>query len=263
MPDMDVTELAKSIPDKVWVSLVDTATQMVRQLFYPITATTEGVGKLIETKFSMLTDPERVLAAETINSAVSVIKKRNDSIDDNFKPKVIIDILQSSSVETDEYVRDIWARLLATELSEGTVHPEIPNVLRRMTSIDAKILKIIASDNYEISKSEYKKYSLFSFEILENLNLIHRDHETDLLKITLTNLGKAFWDIVRDQPLSNDEVMDNLNIEFDGLRYIHNGNRYENIEDAILQAKLLISKNNGWLLGMNLRSWNETQLMIK
>ncbi|WP_045390388.1 hypothetical protein, partial [Vibrio rotiferianus] len=60
-----------SIPKEVWGAAID----IVNMLVYPITATTMGVGKLIEQKFETLNDVQKVIAEQTLREATEKVKK--------------------------------------------------------------------------------------------------------------------------------------------------------------------------------------------
>ena len=107
-----ITEVAKSIPDEAWLILVRSATETVRQLLAPLTATSEGIGKIISSKFDRLTEGEKLLAADTMNAASNIIHKKGNVVGNNYKPQVLISILENSALETDLELRDAWAMLL-------------------------------------------------------------------------------------------------------------------------------------------------------
>ncbi|WP_049629467.1 hypothetical protein [Cellvibrio sp. pealriver] len=48
-------EFLKEVPKEVWCATVD----LINKLLYPVTATTVGVGKLIEHKFSTLNEIQK------------------------------------------------------------------------------------------------------------------------------------------------------------------------------------------------------------
>jgi len=120
------------------------------------------------------------------------------------KPDVVASVLVESSKQTDMNLRELWANLLAQELLGGTVHPEVVNILKRLTSEDAQTLAKIAEENpdgdyitsfkssvfgvksgseAEMSigllglKATMRKRPKFSFseKLLESLNLIERE----------------------------------------------------------------------------------------
>ena len=56
------SEIIKTIPQEVWGKTID----VINKIIYPVTATTLGIGKLIETKFSTLNDVQKIIAEQTI-----------------------------------------------------------------------------------------------------------------------------------------------------------------------------------------------------
>ncbi len=211
-------QIAKAIPEKAWVKLVDTACVTFRESLAPITATTSGVGRLIEAKFDRLVDAEKVLASENMSKAKAKVDDSNQKPNGMAKPTVIIAAVESSGSETDVVMRELWSNLLAKEIISGSVHPEFPKILNRLSSNDAQVLAQIAekeksfnpivadllnklfSKFYEgldpITKiyisSTIKNDSSFTHEHLADLNLIcMRDKAW---RITLT--GKKFIEIV-------------------------------------------------------------------
>jgi hypothetical protein len=64
-----IGKVAKAIPAKSWNILVTTACDTFSQLIAPITATTYGLGRLIQAKFNGMTDVQKVLAADAVNRA--------------------------------------------------------------------------------------------------------------------------------------------------------------------------------------------------
>jgi len=70
-----VGKLAKAIPQKAWVQVVDTACKTFSDAIAPLTALTSGIGRLIEAKFDCLVDAEKVLAAGTMAGAQEKVVK--------------------------------------------------------------------------------------------------------------------------------------------------------------------------------------------
>ena len=58
-------EFLKEVPKEVWCATVD----LINKLLYPVTATTVGVGKLIEHKFSTLNEIQKIIAKKTLEEA--------------------------------------------------------------------------------------------------------------------------------------------------------------------------------------------------
>ncbi len=141
--DIDITGIGKAmeaVPDDVWKQVSTLACDSLRQFLSPLTSLAGGVGRLVEAKFDKLIDAEKLLAAETLKSASKKITNSGKQVSNEFKPKIILDVVDSSSKETEFELRELWANLLAQELTQGSVHPHIPRLLSQMTTSDARTL---------------------------------------------------------------------------------------------------------------------------
>ena len=54
-------QLAKAIPEAGWLQIIDTACKTFTDILAPITATSAGVGALIQAKFDSMTDVQRYM----------------------------------------------------------------------------------------------------------------------------------------------------------------------------------------------------------
>ena len=188
-----ISEIAKAIPDKSWNRMVKTACTTFENLLSPITQTTGGLGRLIKAKFDNLVDGEKVLVTETFSKANEKVEKSGKEPGATQNLNVIIRVIEESSRQTDQKIRDLWSNLLANEIIDGTVHPEVVSILSRLSSSDAKVLAEI--DNMNVGKKEIRHLALeafasafsvnifiqkekpketFSEKLLESLNLIKR-----------------------------------------------------------------------------------------
>jgi hypothetical protein len=203
-----IGKVAKAIPPKAWVQIVDTACVSFRELMAPLTATTSGIGRLIESKFDRLIDAERVLAAETVQKALDkVSRKKSTGMPTIKSARVVIAVLEKSSIETDPVLRELWANLLATEFSSGEVHPEFPVVLGKLSSQDAQVLAQVAQSSMARNTQlfrvvndllsafklmgvqlRFREERTYIHEHLENLKLIDVDRST----FALTLFGQEF-----------------------------------------------------------------------
>ena len=209
-------KLAKAIPAKVWTQVVETACVTFTSAIAPFTATTSGIGRLITAKFDRLVDAEKLLASETMARAAEKVTKSRKVPNGTAKASVVIAAIESSATETDSILRELWANLLAQEIVTGTVHPEFPRILSRLSSTDAQVLAQIAeregSKSAEL-KGAFKRFSAsisilggtlsildpdeegsFTHEQLASLNLAKR--RDGIWALTLT--GKAFIQSVTD-----------------------------------------------------------------
>ena len=204
-----VGKLAKAIPEKSWNKAVSTACETFEKCVAPITETTGGIGRLISAKFDRLVEAEKVLAAETFKKAREKVERASTAPKGNYKSSVIVRVIEQSSQETDVNIRNLWENMLAQELLDGSVHPEVVSILTRLTSEDAQTLAHIAetSPTGDYIKSfvnsfgsasvgvagvsfSIKKRPQFTFseKLLESLNLIERNENQWLL----TAIGEGF-----------------------------------------------------------------------
>ena len=207
-------QVAKAIPAKAWEQLVATACETFTQCLAPITATTSGLGRLIEAWFDKLIDAQKILAAETVSRATKKVARTGVKTRTNPKASVIVAVLNGSSIETDQTIRELWANLLAQELVSGNVHPEFVHILPRLTSNDARTLSFIAKEGdrtlsraklnvfikslARIGLVEFQEGSDFSVEHLAHLNLVTRVE--GLWNLTAT--GRAFIQAVSDPSIT-------------------------------------------------------------
>lgn len=211
-----VGKLAKAIPQKAWVQLVDTACKTFREVIAPLTALTSGTGRLIEAKFDRLVDAEKVLAADAMAKAQEKITQSKKKPTGKAKASVVIAAIEATGTETDVVARELWSNLLAQEIITGDVHPEFPRILSRLGAGDAKLLAEIAEQEQDKSaqlKIALRRFSAnisgigisldllrqdeessFTHEHLASLNLVRR--KDGVWNLTLT--GKAFIQSVSD-----------------------------------------------------------------
>lgn len=209
-------KLAKAIPAKAWTQIVDTACTTFNSALAPLTATTSGIGRLITAKFDRLVDAEKVLTAQTLARATEKVTKSKKTPNGKAKASIVIASIESSASETDGVLRELWANLLAQEIVTGSVHPEFPRILSRLSSSDAKLLSQIAEREgsksldftraikrlnasisifgASISLLQSDEDSSFMHEHLASLNLTKRRDGI----WTLTSTGKAFIQSVTD-----------------------------------------------------------------
>ena len=198
-----VGKLAKAIPAKAWNQIVDTACTAFRQVLAPVTALTGGVGRLIDAKFDTLVEAQKVLAAETFTRASEKVRLSKRPFAENVNAKILLEVMDNSSVETDPLLRELWANLLADEFVSGEVHPEFPKILVRLSSRDAQTLARIAQQNSSKEvlaklrinsllatfsvfgvELQFKQSGSFVHEHLQNLDLITRDGGAWALTLT-------------------------------------------------------------------------------
>jgi hypothetical protein len=223
MDDKTIAEIAKSIPDSVWNRLVQTACDTFDKTVAPLTELTSGIGRLIKTKFDRLLDEEKVLVGETFAKAKQKIVASGKEMKGNHNLNIVLQVVQESCKQTDEKLRDLWANLLATELTEGGVHPEIVSILKRISSEDARVLIKVSENTPKVNQKFIRTLShaflglgnstffgaeedSFSKKLLENLGLIKKE----IPHWKLTEIGIGFIEVVSglsnsDEEISNDQ----------------------------------------------------------
>ena len=202
-----VGKLAKAIPAKAWTQLVDTACTTFREAMAPLTATTSGLGRLITAKFDRLVEAEKVLAAETMATAQRKVATSKRGTTQQPNANIVVAALDNSACQTDPILRELWANLLAQELVTGSVHPEFPHILARLSAAEAQLLAHIAerenSKNEELKRIVTKFSASFfgvSLSVIgsEGISFAHEHlHQLNLItdsdrvwRLTLT--GRAF-----------------------------------------------------------------------
>ncbi|RYM35604.1 DUF4393 domain-containing protein [Brumimicrobium glaciale] len=223
MDEKIVTEIAKSIPDSAWNRLVQTACDTFEKAVAPLTESTSGIGRLIKAKFDRLLNEEKVLVAETFAKAKQKITESSKEMKGHHNLNIVLQVVQESCKQTDEKLRDLWANLLATELTEGGVHPEIVSILKRISSDDARVLLKVSENSPKINQKFIEtlghafsgmspvtiyrsKEDSFSEKLLERLGLIKKE----IPHWKLTEIGIGFLEVVSgisssDEEISNDQ----------------------------------------------------------
>tara|TARA_B100000700_G_scaffold161345_1_gene178663 strand:- start:27113 stop:27730 length:618 start_codon:yes stop_codon:yes gene_type:complete len=173
-------DLMKEIPKEVWGTAVD----IINKLLYPVTATTVGVGKLIEQKFTSLSEIQKVIAEKTLKEAIEKAKSTSQNKFDRVivKPQVIWTVLDNTDGQVNDDLRGLWSNLAARELTEGSIHPEIIGTFAKLTAPDL----ITLSSVYEQNQS---KGQFLLKVLLSSYSLGINKGETTFNHIHLQNLG--------------------------------------------------------------------------
>lgn len=203
----ELNQIAKAVPKEAWAQLSKTACETFEKIIFPVTATTEGVGRLIQNKFDQLSIEQKIIAAKCLQEADQKVKSKDQKKNVVIKPLVVYEAIENVDQQTDETIRTLWSNLLANEFTEGRVHPEIAKLLSKLTTEDALLLVEIAKKD-EVSapslvlKMLASKVTLglmhekktFNHIHLENLGLIQ-----DLENIwCLTTAGRELLSCVSD-----------------------------------------------------------------
>lgn len=194
------------MPEKAWNEMVITACSTFKQCIAPITATTTGVGRLIEAKFDKMVETEKIFASKCLIDATQKVEQSGRKRSGKQKAKVVLAAIEESASQSEEAIHHLWSNLLAQELIDGGVHPEIPKILARLSTEDAVLLAQIAEADKEklpvkllksfttslpvvgiLSKSIQEK-TTFSHKHLSNLGLVDKVEGLWLLTI----VGREF-----------------------------------------------------------------------
>ncbi len=203
----ELESVAKALPKEAWNKLAKTACATFEKIIYPLTATTEGIGKLIQTKFKKLNVQQQIIAAKCIQETKEKIEhiKPNEHVP--IKPLVVYEALENTDQQTDETIRSLWSNLLAKEFTEGSVHPEIAKLLSQITSQDALLLLSIAETDSDgipilVLKALASKFSLGLTGVKKSFNHVHLEKLGLIQEVEfvwcLTTTGREFMRCVSD-----------------------------------------------------------------
>ena len=208
-----VGKLAKAIPPSSWDKIVKTACDTFTSIIAPITATTTGLGRLIQAKFDGMVDAQKVLAADAVRRANEKVRNSSRKPKGNPKSSILIKAIDNASNESDVNIREIWANLIANEILDNQVHPEFPRILERLSPNDAATLAEIAEESKKESIKKATRAIVYSLEImgvrfstlLEEATDFSREHLRNLNLIKkvsgqwrLTFIGEEFLKAVAD-----------------------------------------------------------------
>jgi hypothetical protein len=208
-----VGKVAKAIPAKAWNTLVETACETFKKSIAPFTATTSGIGRLIDARFDRLVEAEKILAADVVVRASRKAGASKRTVAQPPSAGIVIGTIEAAGSESDPVLRELWANLLAQELTQGGVHPELLGLLRRLSANDARVLsevaekeggaQLLASVNRILASFSVAGLSVsmltqqegsFTHEHLGRLNLIRHTNGAWVL----THTGRAFIKAVTD-----------------------------------------------------------------
>ena len=201
-----LVEVSKSIPEKAWVRLANTACNIFESCVSPLTEVGSGIGRLIRAKFDRMAEIEKVLTARAVQNAEKRLLRAGCKMERIKDPKTFLSCMDCVSTETDKNLQHLWSNLLAQEMSGAGVHPEIPRILGRLTAVDAVLLIRIEKNSDDVwrllSRIENKSYrqhklatillertqNSLNHGVLEALNLIKNEDG----KWSVTEFGRSF-----------------------------------------------------------------------
>jgi hypothetical protein len=186
--------LGKAMPAKSWNELVSTACSTFIQCVAPITATTGGIGRLIETKFDKLVESEKLLASKCLMDATHKIERSKKTISGKQKSKVVLAAIEESAIQSEEAIHHLWSNLLAQELINGGVHPEIPRILARLSTEDAILLAEIAEADKDKLPMKILKLFTKSLPVMELFSIQKATfHHSHLMNLGLVDKIEGVW----------------------------------------------------------------------
>lgn len=199
--------VASIVPKEAWSQLARTACVTFEKIIYPLTATTEGIGRLIQVRFDRLNDVQKIIAAKCLQETEDKMKSNEPAKNTIIKPAVIYEALENTDQQTDETMRSLWSNLLAIEFSEGSVHPEIAKLLGKITSKDALLLLVISESEsisipIRVLKAVASTWTLGFLNTSRTFNHVHLEHLGLIQEIEktwyLTTAGREFMRCVSD-----------------------------------------------------------------
>lgn len=137
-PIETAAQIAKKLPAEALMKFTTTACTTFEQVLAPATALGGGVGRLIEETFEDLSKLRKIYASHILRRAKEKLKGK--TIKEVESPATIIEVITAAGTATEPSLQELWANLLARELTTGGIHPEIPRALARLSSADAQLL---------------------------------------------------------------------------------------------------------------------------
>jgi len=139
-----IGKIAKAIPEEVYVQSADTLLTTFRKLVAPITEATGGLGRYIRQKFDNMVLVEKALATFTLEKAMRRAADKSNRYSSRIVPpahtKSFVNALEEASKETDPLLHELWANLLASQMTEGFSHPHFVEILSHLSPAEAQLL---------------------------------------------------------------------------------------------------------------------------
>ena len=85
----EVKAIAKSVPKEAWSQLAKTTCETFEKIIFPLTATTEGIGRLIQIRFNKLNVERQIIAAKCIQETEEKINNTSQKHKVVIKPIVV------------------------------------------------------------------------------------------------------------------------------------------------------------------------------
>jgi hypothetical protein len=137
-------KIAKAIPPKVYERSATALLTAFQQITAPITETTSGLGRYLRQKFDNMVEAEKAIATYTVESAIVKAKARAQAAGQEIHPpessKSFVKAIEEASKETDPLLHEMWANLIASQLSDNICHPHFVEVLSHFSPSEANLL---------------------------------------------------------------------------------------------------------------------------
>ena len=110
-------------------------------------------------------------------------------------PKILIPIAESATLETDEYLQDMWSKLIASALTaDEEIHPSFIEVLKQLISLEAKVFSLVGQmasrPAKQQVKTEHTEYSIF-LTLSDELGIPEIANKIEAVKIELSESDEA------------------------------------------------------------------------
>lgn len=102
--------------------------------------------------------------------------------------KVLLPIIENSSLEEDESIQDKWANLLANSVTNHEVSPNYPEILKELSPIEVSILDQLFNEAQKESDYKKRKELQFSKQAICSIYKLTQD-KADLLIENLFRLN--------------------------------------------------------------------------
>lgn len=142
-------KIAKAIPPQVYERSATTLLTAFQQITAPITETTSGLGRYLRQKFDNMVEAEKAIATYTVEKAIARAKIRAQVAGREVHPpensKSFVKAIEEASKETDPLLHEMWANLIASQLSDNFCHPHFVEVLSHFSPAEARLLVSLGS----------------------------------------------------------------------------------------------------------------------
>ena len=137
-------KIAKAIPPKVYERSATMLLTTFQQLTAPITETTSGLGRYLKQKFDNMVEAEKAIATYTVEKAISRAREKAQLAGRALQPpassKTFVKAIEEASKETDPLLHEMWANLIASQLTDKTCHPHFVEILPHFSPAEARLL---------------------------------------------------------------------------------------------------------------------------